>query len=84
MVLKDRVQLAWLMKKRGATYRDVAKAAQWRSHGHVGHLISGRKRTVTPAAAIRISELLGVPVEDLFLPRASKNAGRHSEGGKAA
>ena len=84
MVLKDRVQFAWLMRKRGATYREVAEAAGWKSHGHVGHLISGRKKTVTPAAAALIAEHLGVPVEDLFMLRASKKIGRGDSKVRAA
>jgi transcriptional regulator with XRE-family HTH domain len=70
MVLKDRIRLATLMAINNVKQRELAEAAGWKSHGHVGNLLRGTKKTVTPASAILISQRLGVKVEDLFMPRA--------------
>ena len=77
MILKDRIRLATLMTINNVRQRELAEAAGWKSHGHVGNLLRGTKRTVTPASAIRIADRLGVSVEDLFTPRASTKRAPH-------
>lgn len=72
MVLKDRITLATLMAIHKVTQRELAEAAGWKSHGHVGNLLRGTKSTVTPPSAFRIAERLGVRTEDLFVPRVTK------------
>jgi transcriptional regulator with XRE-family HTH domain len=77
MVLKDRIRLARLMRKNKITQRQLAEAAGWKSHGHVGNLIRGTKDSVTPASAVLIAAKLGVQTESLFMPRVSKKAVAH-------
>jgi transcriptional regulator with XRE-family HTH domain len=71
MILRDRIALAWLMKSKHITQRQLAEAAGWKSHGHVGNLLRGTKKTVTPESAFRIAQRLGVRPDDLFVPRVS-------------
>ncbi len=41
------------------------------SHGTIGDLLTGKKRRVSLGLAQRLSAVLGVPMEDLFVPTAS-------------
>jgi transcriptional regulator with XRE-family HTH domain len=68
MILKNRKALVKLMAIEGISQRQLADRAGWRAHSYVGRLMSGKARTVTPAAAERIADALGVKVEDLFRP----------------
>jgi transcriptional regulator with XRE-family HTH domain len=81
MILRDPKTLAKLMAIEGLSHRGLADAVGWRSHSYVGRLVSGRARTVTPAAAARIAEVLGVEVEDLFAPGRRPSADRTQPSG---
>ena len=76
MILKDRKQLAKLMVIQGASQRQVAEAAQWRSHSYLGRLLRGEVKTLDPDAAIRIACFFGVGVDDLFVARVSSDTGQ--------
>lgn len=39
----------------------------------INHLTSGRRRSCTPLVAERIAEVVGVPVDILFVPTAPSN-----------
>ena len=71
MILKDRKQLAKLMVIQGVSQRQVAEAAQWKSHSYLGRLLRGEVKTLDPDAAIRIACFFGVGVDDLFVARVS-------------
>lgn len=76
---EGRKRLAKLLLIQGVTHRELAKAIGWKSHGMVGHLVSGRKAGVEPQSAVAIAKFLGVEVSDLFLtdmPRDSRRASR--------
>lgn len=62
------------------------------SHTFINHLLTGRRRSCTPKLAERICEVLGVPIDLLFLtvvPADSRRAGaqrkpRNANGGRNA
>lgn len=64
---EGRKRLAKLLLIQQISHRALADAVGWKSHGMVGHLISGRKAGVDPRAALIIAQTLGVEVSDLFL-----------------
>lgn len=73
MILKDRRKLAKLMAIDELTHRDLAQVAGYRAHSHVSRLLRGEVDTLSSDAALRIADRLGVAVDDLFLPVASRN-----------
>lgn len=87
MQLKDRKQLAKLMVIQGASQRDVARAAGWKTHSYVGRLLRGEVKTLEPGPALRIADFFGVGVDDLFLARVSSSTEqsvRRDKTGRAA
>lgn len=79
MVLTDPKKLAKLMLIQGVSHRELAAAAGWKSHSYVGRLLRGEARTLDPVPAVRIAAYLHVGVDDLFLPRSSRNSGHASQ-----
>lgn len=73
MYLRDRKKLARLMVVQEVSHRQVATAAGYKTHGHIGALVRGQKTTCSPEAAVRIARFLGVPLDDLFVTRLSTN-----------
>lgn len=74
--LRSRTALTYLMGSpgRGAPYNTRSLAAAARvSPAVIGRLQTGRRPTVTPQAAHRIAEALGVALLVLFVPPASPN-----------
>lgn len=85
MILQDPKKFAKLLLIQGVSHRQVAEAAGWgKSHSYVGRLIRGEARTVTPDSAARIALFLGVGIDDLFLTKASSNAGHRGQDRRAA
>lgn len=80
MELIDRKRLAKLMVIQGASQRDVARAAGWRSHSYLGRLLRGEERTLEVDPAVRIANFFGVGVDDLFVVRASSEPRRNAKG----
>jgi transcriptional regulator with XRE-family HTH domain len=70
---EGRKRLAKLMLIQGISHRQLASACGWKSHGMVGHLVSGRKVGVEKEAALIIAKVLGVDVGDLFLTEIPAN-----------
>lgn len=64
---EGRKRLAKLLLIQEVSHRELARAAGWSSHGHVSHLLSGRRNGVEPASALAIARYLGVDVSDLFV-----------------
>lgn len=72
----DRVKLCKLALIQEASHRDIAEAAEWKSHSYVSRLMRGEAKSVSPEAAIRIALFFGVPVDYLFVSKSSKKAGQ--------
>jgi transcriptional regulator with XRE-family HTH domain len=72
----DSVKLRKLALIQEASHRDIAEAAGWNSHSYVSRLMRGDAKSVSPEAAVRIALFFGVPVDYLFLPKASKKVVR--------
>lgn len=61
------------------TLRTLAELAGC-SHSTIGALLTGEKTRVSPELAQRLSAVLGVPMEDLFMPTTSASGnGNNSE-----
>ena len=70
MRLSSPEMLRATMDRRGFTISRLARYAGC-SKSMVGHLVSGHKKSCTPALAERIAEALDVPTELLFVPSPS-------------
>lgn len=77
MVVKDADLIRRLMATHQPvpiTARQMAKDMGWKSHTYMNRILTGEVRTVKPDAAVKIAWLLGVPVDVIFMTRASGNA----------
>lgn len=83
MIVKDRKRLQKLMLIQGASQRQVADAAGWKSHSYLGRILRGEVKTLDVEPAVRIACFFEVPVDDLFMPRASSDTSRPDERGAA-
>lgn len=83
MELHNRKRLAKLMLIQGASQRQVAEAAGWRSHSYLGRLLRGEVKTLDPEAALRIAVFFGVGVDDLFVARVSSATEQNGRGNAA-
>lgn len=81
---ENRKKLAKLMVIQGVSQRELAKAAEWKSHTYLGRLLKGEVRTLDEQAAVRISLYLGVGVDDLFVARSTNTVGRNAQRRRAA
>ena len=80
MIVKDADLLRRLMEAKNMTARQLSRNMGWSSHSYMNRILSGAVHTVTPDAAVKIAYLLQVPVDLIFTPRASGNAGRNAKG----
>lgn len=75
VMTKDAQVLARWMKRRKISVRELAFKVSTRrqpwSHGTIGEIRAGNKRTVNTDLADRIAEVLDVPWDDLFMERSS-------------
>lgn len=71
-----RKKLLKLMVIQNVSRRELARAAGWSSHSYMNRLLNGEASTLEPAPAVHIATYLGVPVDDLFVPRVTTNTGR--------
>lgn len=78
-----RKRLATLMLIHGASQRDVAEAANWRSHSYLGRLLRGDVKTLDNDAAVRIAHFFGVGTDDLFVSRSSSESRQNAKRGAA-
>lgn len=67
--------LRGLMDSRGVSNADVAMAADC-GRTWISALVNGRRTSCSPKVAERIAVYLQVPLEVLFVPRASAASGR--------
>lgn len=79
MQVIDPKRIEKLLVIQGASRRDLATAAGWRSHSIVNRLIDGKVKTVTPERAARIARFFQVGIDDLFVARLSTDAGQNSK-----
>lgn len=83
MRLQDPVLLARLRKRAGLTQRQVGERAGY-SHTFIAALECGRKGTCKPETALAIAEVVGVPVDILFVTRLSTPVTRSTSTGRSA
>lgn len=76
MDVHGRREMARLMSHQRKSYRQVAMAVGWQSHGMVGHLLSGRKDSVKLEKALALAKYLGTDVSTLFVTNVSTNGQR--------
>lgn len=79
MELRDHKKLATILVIQDVTQRELAAAAGYSSHSYIGRLLRGEVKTLDTEAAVRISTFLGLPLEDLFVPRVSSKTGRNGQ-----
>lgn len=79
MYVRDYKRLASIVIVQGHTHRDLARAAGYKSHTYIGRLLRGEAKTLEPEAAIRIAHFLGLPSDDLFVPRVSSVTGQNGQ-----
>lgn len=79
MKLTSPATLKALMEQKSFSYERIARYAGC-SKSMISHLTSGRKSTCTPRLAENIAEALEVPLEILFVPSLSTDAGRSVSG----
>jgi transcriptional regulator with XRE-family HTH domain len=84
MQVKDPKMIARLMVIQNVSQRKLAEMAGYKSHAYMGRILRGEVKTLDPDAAVRISQFLGVGVDDLFLVRVSSHNGRNNHRGSAA
>lgn len=80
---QSRKNLLKIMIVQGASQRDVATAAGWKSHSYLGRLLRGEVKNLDNDAAVRIAHYLGLGVDTLFLSRSSSGM-RHLEKQRSA
>ena len=79
MRVKDPKQIKKLMVIQGATSRELATAAGWKSHSYVTRILRGEITTVTPDRAARIARFFQVGVDDLFVARLSSDVAHSAQ-----
>jgi transcriptional regulator with XRE-family HTH domain len=84
MQLKDRKLLAQFMATQGVSARQLSKAAGWDSHSYMNRLLAGEVSTLKTEPALRIAHYFGVPVDVLFVLRASDDPVRNVRKERAA
>lgn len=76
---EGRKRLATLMLIHETSQRDLANAANWKSHSYVGRLVRGEVKTLDNDAAVRIAHYFGVGTDDLFVARSSSDSRRNAK-----
>lgn len=79
MQVKSPELMKALMKDQKISGRALSEGAGWNSHTYLQRILRGEIRTVTLDKAERISTILGVPREVLFLTRTSTNPGQDDQ-----
>lgn len=86
MKVLDPKKIVKLMVIQEVTQRELAKAA-WgedASHSYLGRILRGQIKSITPDAAARIAEHLGVGIDDLFVARLTSGAAQNGKSRSAA
>lgn len=83
MIVKD----AELIRRLMATHtphaisaRQLSRDLGFRSHSYVNRILSGKERTVSVETGAKIAYFLGVPVDLLFVAKASSETPRSVRG----
>lgn len=84
MKVKDAEMIRRIMESKGISARKMAEQMGWSSHSYMNRILSGQARTVTPDTAMKLAYHLQVPVDLLFVTRASGDSGRNVKGGRVA
>lgn len=72
MSVRDAGRLATLVALSGVSVRTLAARLGHKSHSWVWRLLQGKVRTVRPAVAARVAAILGVGMDELFVPVPSR------------
>jgi predicted XRE-type DNA-binding protein len=86
MRVRDGAKLEALMKYRGVSQRELARAVGWQAHSCVSRLVDGTTKTLTTDKAHAIADYLGESnVDSLFINEISrKTVGSRQHNGKRA
>lgn len=86
MRVLDPKKIRRLMVIQGVTYRDLAAAVygEKSTHSYIGRILRGEVKTIKPDHALRISEHLGVGIDDLFVARLSTDTAQSVKRRRAA
>ncbi len=68
----------------GRTHRWLAERCGFASHSYIGRLLRGEIHSVSPDTAVKLAANLGLPMDDLFLPKASEDFGRNDRRSRTA
>ena len=66
--MKDADLLRRLLRASDITARQVSRELGWASHSYLNRILTGQVRRVRLETAVRIAELLQVPVGLIFVP----------------
>lgn len=75
MKLRSGKTLRALMEQNGKSFADVGRYATC-DRSFIWQLVTERRTTCKPAVAERIADLLGVPLDVLFVPSTSTTGGQ--------
>jgi transcriptional regulator with XRE-family HTH domain len=75
MKVRNPQVLKGLIQQKGLSYADVGRNTE-RDRTYIYQLASGRRSTCLPQVAVRIAQILDVPVDLLFEPRMSPVTGQ--------
>lgn len=78
MKLTSKETLRALIKQRGYSYADVGRMADCHKT-MISALVNGHRTSCTPGLAEHIVLCLGVPLEVLFVPKASASSGNNDK-----
>lgn len=68
---RGRRKLATVMTIQEWSARSLAREVGWESHTILLDILSGKRKTIKPDRATAIAAILGVGMDDLFVPRSS-------------
>ena len=74
---EGRRRIAKVLLINNMSQRELARQLGFKSHSYIGRIISGQVHSVSPDTAARIAVKLGMPMDDLFLPKSSDNSGSY-------
>lgn len=83
MQVKDPDLLRTLLKSKGITARQLSRDMGWSSHSYMNRILAGQVASVSRGAALKIAGLLQVPVDLIFVAKASSEIRQNGKRGAA-
>lgn len=84
MQVIDHKRIGKLMVIQDISGRQMSTMVGWSSHTYMQRILRGEIRSVDPEVAVKIAAILGVGVDDLFLPRVSTDTAQSVSRKKAS